>query len=491
MGVMLLSIHWDSKNIDNRSVLASEGNTTTPSVGEADGNLFIPVIANRYPVIPSTFGVEVTSISDSAGFDKAVAAQTYWVRNFVIDWSRIEPDEPPIGGSPTYQWQYVDETGLLYAAAKGAKVIAMVKFTPVWARMYPQYACGPVADLHLDEFARFMGDVVNRYSRPPYNVKYWEIGNEPDVDPIQYSLPEYNIYGCWGDHNDPYYGGGYYAEALKLVYPAIKQADPHAQVLIGGLLLDCDPLDPDSIPTTGPDCRPASKFFEGILRHNNQLDGANYFDIVSFHGYPPFVGFIQDDSFPKWNQRGGVVLGKVAFLREVLSRYNVSKPIIHTEGSLICPEYMNGQQGSYNCNPPNSIFFEAQADYVVWLYVRNIAEGLMGTVWYMFNDPGWRYSGMLDLSLNPRPSYNAYKFMTEELVGATFVRKNTSYPGVKVFEFSRPGKRIWVMWTSDGVTRTINLPGGVLTVYNKYGATVTPSGNQLPVNSPYYVELTP
>ena len=39
--------------------------------------------------------------------------------------------------------------------------------------------------------------------------------------------------------NDPYYGGGYYAEMLKIVYPQIKAADPEAQILIGGLLLFC------------------------------------------------------------------------------------------------------------------------------------------------------------------------------------------------------------------------------------------------------------
>jgi hypothetical protein len=38
------------------------------------------------------------------------------------------------------------------------------------------------------------------------------------------------------------FGGEYYGNMLKIVYPAIKSADPQAQVLVGGLLLDCDPV---------------------------------------------------------------------------------------------------------------------------------------------------------------------------------------------------------------------------------------------------------
>ena len=67
-----------------------------------------------------------------------------------------------------------------------------------------------------------MAEAVERYSAPPYNVIYWEVGNEPDIDPSLVDGDE--IYGCWGDKTDAYYGGGYYAEVLKQVYPAVKKA---------------------------------------------------------------------------------------------------------------------------------------------------------------------------------------------------------------------------------------------------------------------------
>ena len=46
------------------------------------------------------------------------------------------------------------------------------------------------------------------------------------------------MFGCWDDPEDAYYGGEYYAEMLKVVYPVIKEADPEAKVLFGGLLYE-------------------------------------------------------------------------------------------------------------------------------------------------------------------------------------------------------------------------------------------------------------
>ena len=188
-----------------------------------------------------------------------------------------------------------------------------------------------------------MQAVVERYSRSPYDIKYWEIGNEPDID---YRLPDdpNSIYGCWGDQDDNYYGGGYYAEALSHIYPAIKTADPNSKVLIGGLLLDCNPDN----PPPNSNCLPG-RFFEGILDHNSAGDGANYFDIVSFHAYPYYYGgndhgaLYQDENNIKWGVSytstytitRGIVLGKLDFLRLKMQAAGIDKPIMQTEGSLL------------------------------------------------------------------------------------------------------------------------------------------------------------
>ncbi len=114
---------------------------------------------------------------------------------------------------------------------------------------------------------------------------------------------------------------------LKQIYPAIKSVSPESKVLIGGLLLDCDPNN----PPTGKTCK-ASKFLEGIFVGG----GAPYFDIVSFHSYV-WGGntTITDENSGNW-PNGGQVFGKVNFLRSVMSKYGVNKPLLMTEFAVIC-----------------------------------------------------------------------------------------------------------------------------------------------------------
>jgi hypothetical protein len=466
----------------------------TVEIQQDDLTLYLPIILKGFPPIPTSFGVEILSnrLDNPSELNLVSQAGVYWARIFVIDWSQIEPikSDPPV-----YHWEMVDESGLQNANSRGLRVIATVKFAPSWAQKIPGVICGPILQNELARFAQFMQAVVQRYSSYPYNVKFWEMGNEPDIDPAL--VPPDIGYGCWGDANDDYYGGGYYAEMLKAVYPVIKAEDPRAQVLLGGLLLDCDP----EHPPAGKDCKSA-KFLEGILRHNGANDGSNYFDIVSFHGYPPFMNTLYQGSYvsplgwdehnPGWvNQKGadgvgGVVMGKIHFIQNVLSSYSISKPLMHTEGSLMCPEWNTSQ-----CNPPANIFYETQADYVVWLYVRNLAVGVESTIWYSFEDPGWRYCGLLDEQGQPKPAYNAFKFLTQELKSANYVGAVTQYPELRGYEFSIPGKWIWVLWAPDEQPHPITLPAGTQLVYDKYGNNITPTGSDITVNHPIYVEINP
>jgi hypothetical protein len=403
---------------------------------------------------------------------KAADGGVHWLRFSAFDWDRIEPQRT---NPPTYHWEAVNEAGLKGAADQGMQVIAIVKLTPDWAQKFPGKYCGPIKEEALDEYAQFLTALVKRYSAPPYNIRYWELGNEPDVDPR--FVESRSGFGCWGDESLPYYGGGYYAKMLEAAYPAIKEADPRAQVLIGGLLLDCDPTHPPE----GKDCKP-SKFLEGILR----VGGGDFFDIVSFHGYALYDGTLQvDRTFPYWSSRGGVVLGRIDFLREVMATYGVNKPLMHTEGALLC------HPKNPICNPPGPAFFQAQADYVVWLFVRNWAEGLKSTIWYQFEGPGWRRGGLLNADQQPRPAYHALKFLSRELGSARYEQVVTQYPSLQGYEFSTPQKRIWVLWSPDDQPHDIALPASKRTVYDKYGTDITPKNGTISVQSPIFVELAP
>lgn len=400
------------------------------------------------------------------------------VRHNGLIWPQVEPIEGQ------RDWQAVAdlEEKLAKASASGLSTILIVRGTPEWAQLIPGSACGPIKPDKMESFAIFMAEAVSRYSVPPYNVKYWELGNEPDVDPSL--IPQNSPFGCWGDMNDVYYGGGYYAQMLKTVYPAIKEADPEANGLIGGLLLDCDPT---HVPE-GKDCTPG-KFLEGILVNG----GGEYFDAVSFHGYAPYFGpesglptkLFFDDHHPSWEHRGGVVVGKVDFLREVLETYNHEKPIFHTEGALICPE-----QNPTDCESPEKDFFDMQADYAIRMYVRNWANEVAGTIWYQFEGPGWRYSGLLDENQNPKPVYQGIDFLTTHLSNAQYVGVIDMFDSIEGYEFASPESRTWILWSPDEIDTLIIIPKNTSKILDKFGNELSPEGNQIVVNSPTYIVLS-
>jgi len=450
---------------------------------ETDLEIYLPVILKYSPLPPPIFGVETENIGNPDILEKAIDANVYWIRSDVISWEIIEPTRK---SPPVYNWNQVNGQALIDATSQGLKVIATIKFAPDWAQKYEGVSCGPIAEDQLSAFGEFLHELVTIYGSEPYNVKYWELGNEPDIDHrIPDILPD-NPYGCWGEDAEDYYGGEYYADMLKVAYPAIKSADSEAVVSIGGLLLDCDPTHPPPEKT----CKSA-KFLEGILLN----DGADYFDIVSFHGYPryyecappqcPYVSKLYDyEHHPYWAHRGGVILGKADFIQEVLASHEVTKPLFPSESALLCPEQVSG------CNPVGDSFYQAQADFVIWLFVRNWAEGFLGTTWFTLEGPGWRNVGLLEKDYIPRPAYNTLSFITQELSNTLYRWPITFYYNIRGYEFGNDQKRVWVLWSSDEQNHTISLPVGVLRIFDKFGDPIEiPLDGRITVNSPIYVEL--
>ena len=433
---------------------------------------------STYEGVPAPLmGVEVRKLNSPNKFEELAESGMTIFRHNGLQWSEVESNEGE------RDWGAVEalEKGLVQASEADIDIILIIRSTPMWAQKEAGYFCGPIAQDKLQSFAQFMKDLVSRYSQPPYNVKYWELWNEPDVAAQLVQVK--SVFGCWGDSEDPFYGGGYYAEMLKAAYPAIKAADPQAQVLIGGLLLDCDPTHPPE----GKDCKP-SRFLEGILNNG----GGEYFDIVSFHGYPPYSGSAKggglyyDEHFGPWEHRGGVVLGKVSFLREVLSGYGLDKPIMHTEGSLICPENTTDE-----CDPPGDAFYQAQADYVVWLFIRNWAVDVKGTIWYQYEGPGWRFGSMVGEDGQSKPALDAFRFLTSELGGAEFIQEVIDYPDLRAYEFSSDEKKIWVLWSPDGQSYSVSVPPGTTRVVDTFGNELQINQGYLNILRPVYLELSP
>ncbi len=424
----------------------------------------------------TVFGVGIDYINYEGGLKQMSSANITWARPVGVLWSSVEVKQG------TYNWAVLSELEeeLLNASKNGIQVILLVHSTPEWARKIPGKgpSCGPIAMDKLSAFGDFMREMVARYSVAPYDVLYWELWNEEDIPFMEGD----SGFGCWGDVNDAYFGGGYYAEMMKTVYPQMKIANPQVQVLVGGLLLDCDPRLGAGCAKTGKDGLPP-KFLEGVLRN----DGAAYFDGVSFHAYDFYrskLGQYGNSTWQSaWNVSGPALIDKTKFIRNLLNEYGASgKFLVNTELGLLCDRCEN-----------DPTFEITKAYYLTQSYAAAIANGLRANLWY--NVFGWRNSGLLHLDLKPRPAYKALQFARNKLANATFYGDINSAdisgtPGVKGYKFQRGDNRVWLLWSLDGITHEISFAEKPKRVWDALGNPVSPITSIAITIKPLYLEWT-
>lgn len=369
---------------------------TTPPVVKSQTDhllLYIPAVLN---IVPNLFGIAVSSTTPQAGFGRVVEAGSSWIR-LDLSWEAVESFE----GQRNWGAVAGLEADLINAANSFFNTILIIGGTPPWAED-PGFACGGrIRADKFNAFANFARDVVARYSVPPYRVLYWELWNEPDVQ---------GQLGCWGNINDGiYFGGSYYGEMLKVAYPKMKDGNPNAKVMVGGLLLDCDPT---NTQTSCVNSLSKSIFMEGIL-----VAGAkNSFDGVSFHAYD-FYGGDKTYSNPNWgtalNLNGTSQLKKAGYLRELLNKYGANgKFLMNTEVGFLCQLCTN-----------DPLFEKNKAFYVPQVFTAALSDGYTVAIWY--SAFGHRNSGLIDTDLSPKPAFNAYKFTAGKLIGASSQRRKS------------------------------------------------------------------
>ncbi len=351
-------------------------------------------------------------------------------------WARIPlfwfHNEPENTTPENYRWWYDFEEWLARLSARDVKVILTLTGNPSWAA---SYVGGPIDKVSIDELVEFMVAVVDRYSAPPYNVKHWEFYNEPDNGSAFYARLGWGYWGPWPEK---------YAEMLHAVYAPIKEADPDAQIVFGGLAYD------NFTDTGGPFVR---EFLDQVLQHPY---GKN-FDIMNFHYYPVF--------HPRWDPYGRDIIGKATYLRDKLASYNVFKPFICTESGLWSDAVEGGG-------------YEEQSRYVAQLFARSMEAELDATIWYKLIDdvgPGVKKHGVLEYDLTPKPAYYAYQTVTRQLAGAEYIGPlgpiATGSSEIEAYEFRKQGglPRIIVAWTDDDLNHTLSLATTYVLVVDKYG----------------------
>lgn len=347
----------------------------------------------------SADGNAFTSLAEALGESGAD-----WTR-IRIEWELIEPREPVPGQPPTYDWAYHD-VNLGLVAETGIRVIATLSDSPSWAASVP---CAPIYAERLDDYARFLKDLVDRYKGPPFNIRHWELVNEPDSN--RYISGQFSGLGCWA------YDGEQYAEMLVVANQAIKEADPQATVLMGGIAYDW------FTEYDGPFFR---YFPDEVMFHG----GGDHIDALNIHFFPDFsaewdrwnpnsqdrifgwipeptCGQVEDGIDTPYEVEGFDIVAKTSHFRNRMEVcFGVSKPVWITEV---------GMHG--DTKDENSLI--SQARYVIKVYARALSAGVENITWFSLDQPPYdRYGqALLNPDFSPKPAFFAYQTLTTELDG--------------------------------------------------------------------------
>lgn len=461
----------------------ARGSTTRNSEVESPTFVanYMPMIHKTYPT-QNQFGIEsTTSLADPTllGYTKTLRVG-YTRLNDRISWRELQPEE-----NDAINWSLLTDFEIELRTLLTARItpIVIVDDYPYWATDNTvrldglPTSCGPLLPARYDDFAIFMQALVQRYSSDEFNVHIWEMGNEPDVDPNL--VPPNNLFGCWGDWDDPFYNGRAYGQMLMQVTPAIKTIDPLAQVWIGGLLLDSPNTIDDNIGQP-------EDFFRGIL----EAGAAPYFDMVPYHVYVNYSTTRVDRdlySNTAWDAWGGHIRGKARFLRAIMAEYNVVKPLLINEISLVC---------SWCLERHIPGLYDMQANLVPRSFPRAMADGIPGFIWYTLPEIFWRYCSLLDESSLPKPAYLSYQTFMEMVSDSDLVGQADYGTGIEAYTFTNEIERIDIIFTIEDIQSTILIPtSNFIAAYDRFGNSITPtlsgSDYSLPIQyEPIYLVRT-
>ncbi len=249
------------------------------------------------------------------------------------------------------------------AKQRGIDILLILNYNnPLYA---PHAGSGIVTDTNRAKFVEYCRRTVARYS--PLGVKHYEIWNEPNIPIFWHPTP--NTFD--------------YFKLLQSVYPAIKEVDSSAVVIA------C---------ATSPAEGNPSPFINWLtfISQVYSYGGGNFMDAVSFHLY-------RVDRGPEnWLQTDYLNLKSLVG----------SKPMWLTEA------------GYHTANVWPNLSLQAQAEFVVRLYLMGSAISQIKTIFYydlkndgtLSNDPEHNF-GLLNFDLSPKPAYKAYKTLTSQLQG--------------------------------------------------------------------------
>jgi len=355
-----------------------------------------------------------------------------WDRSLNFIWTRIQPD------LTTKQYHWMHERQLSDVPKQIRLTANIIIGSPRHDSRYDQYALSNRSFLPKDEkaYRKFVQKLVERY----------------DGDGIS-DMPELRVpIKHWQVDNEPPHGLGDYAAFLQMTCKAVKEADPDAKVLIGGV----------------PGFPPASRYIDNFKRsYLPILDDLSKFkkscfDIFDFHWYG--------------NAAGDYLEMKEAYthIQDALKKRNLMPP----DG------FWMTEMGTYSGDPApvrmlSSVDFPFQTEkqqaadlvkrnvYALSLGIKKIfmafgiTEGFKCDEGY-FDFTGLIYDGKYGNDQGKgvkKLAYYAYQKMTEILEGSDWesIRIIQDKDGIHIYRLYKNGKPIWIAWNDNSGARPVTL----------------------------------
>lgn len=264
-----------------------------------------------------------------------------------VNWDQIEPVKGQRDWSSVDRW-------VKYCLDRNIEPVLLINSTPEWAlpadydpNIVSYVARYPAGEDHVDDFNKWIYDLVRRYRG---QARYYEFWNEA------------NGYGWYTALQSPpsYSRADLYVPWMRRAYVALKQADPTSQM-----------------STTGIDDSGggnAAYYLQQIYKYG----GKGYFDAVADHPYP------NGGEFQPW---------KLDNIRSALDSKG------DTQVKVWITEF------GYNWSS-----FATQLQNYFDTITQDRYDYLRIATWHTANEFPWESGyGLLDSNLNPKPEYNAFK----------------------------------------------------------------------------------
>ena len=206
-----------------------------------------PIIPHA-PPLADAFGLAVPHLTHARDVDIAARydAGVRWVRRD-LSWTKVEAVQGTFDFAST---DIVVDAEL----AMGMEILAILDYG------HPDYASGSGGDSHyppddLADYGTYVRETVTHFKD---RIDVWEIWNEP------------NFVNFWKPNPDP----GSYGDLVLVAIYEIRQADPSAKIMLGGMLGNIDPGSYGGQPWG---------FLEAVLSAHPSL--LSNIDILSIHPY--------------------------------------------------------------------------------------------------------------------------------------------------------------------------------------------------------------